>query len=75
MLRRLLLQSVGVPAWWLREAAPVDGFDPLVEAPGWARGYLVVVLQEGEWRGRGPRGKGLTIRDDPVLGLTRADAT
>ena len=75
LLRRLLLQSAGVPAWWLRGATPEEGFQRLEEAPGWARGYVVVVLQDGEWRGRDRRGREFAIRDDPVLGLTRSDTT
>jgi CRISPR-associated endonuclease/helicase Cas3 len=70
-LKRLFLQKLNIPAWWLSSSQPCDGYEPLFEGQAWLRGHVVLPLRDGEWRGRDARGHEFIIRDDAVLGLRR----
>jgi CRISPR-associated endonuclease/helicase Cas3 len=73
--RRLLLQLVDLPAWWLRDVRQTDGFAAISEGPRWLNGWAVVPMRGGEWRGTEARGQPVTLRDDAALGLVREAAT
>ncbi len=70
-LKRLFLQKVNVPAWWLSNAQPWDGYEPFFEGHAWLRGQIVVPMRDGGWRARDSKGREFLIRDDPKLGLQR----
>jgi CRISPR-associated endonuclease/helicase Cas3 len=70
-LKRLFLQKVNVPAWWLSKAQPCDGYEAFFDGQAWLRGHLVLPLRNSEWRGRDAQGREFLIRDDQMLGLQR----
>jgi CRISPR-associated endonuclease/helicase Cas3 len=70
-LRRLFLQMVDLPAWWLEELSAAAAADAITDAPPWARGCVVVPLRDGAWRGRDADGRAIALVDDPELGLVR----
>jgi len=69
--KKLFLQKVNIPVWWLSNAQPRDGYAGFFEGQAWLRGHLVLPLRDGEWHGDDAKGRGFLIRDDPVLGLQR----
>jgi CRISPR-associated endonuclease/helicase Cas3 len=70
-LKKLFLQKVNIPAWWLLNAQPCDGYEAFFEGRAWLRNHLVLPLRDGEWHGRDAKGREFLIRDDPKLGLQR----
>jgi hypothetical protein len=70
-LKKLFLQKVNVPTWWLRNLRPCDGYEQFFEGQAWLRHHLVLPLRDSQWRGRDAKGRELVIRDDPTLGLQR----
>jgi CRISPR-associated endonuclease/helicase Cas3 len=73
--KRLFLQKVNIPAWWLLEVAACEGYEPFFEGQAWLRGHLILHMLNGEWRGRDAKGREFLIRDDPLLGLQRLAIT
>jgi hypothetical protein len=71
LLRQLLLQMVDLPAWWLQNLSPDDGFDPIQEAPRWLNRWQIVMMRNHEWRGHDLRNRVVALRDDLDLGLVR----
>ena len=71
LLRRLFLQKAGIPAWWLNELKPAQGYEWIrdKEGPQWTRHHFVFFLQNGEWRGFKGTSEVL-LRNDRELGLT-----
>lgn len=69
-LRKLFLQKVGLPGWWLAGVTPEPGFEPL-EAPKLLRHQLILPMPGGVWRGHDINDKPVTLRDDETLGLIR----
>lgn len=65
LLRRLFLQKVNLPAWWLRELEAAQGYSPIFEGGNWLRHHFVVPLRGDEWHSQ----SGAVLRDDPKLGL------
>jgi len=70
-LRRLLLQTVDLPAWWTRDLSAEEGFAPIAQGPRWLNRLAVLVMRGGEWRGRDSRGRLVVLHDDPELGMQR----
>jgi CRISPR-associated endonuclease/helicase Cas3 len=68
-IRRLFLQKVSLPAWWLKGLSPVQGFEQWFPGPEWLSGHIVIPMRQGKWQGRDSKGKLVTIADDPVLGM------
>ena len=76
LLKRLFLQKVGLPRWWLNTpCCPVAGFDEFFAGAGWLRQQLVLPLRSGQWRGRDSVGRDFVIRNDNVLGVSRQALT
>lgn len=70
-LRRLFLQKVNLPGWWLAGVTPEPGFEPL-EAPNLLRRQLILPMPDGIWRGN-KDGNAVTLHDDETLGLHRVE--
>ncbi len=67
-LRRIMLQSVNIPSWWLSGVVAQDGYIQPAQGPAWLRGTKVLRLKGGMWYGI-MNGKPVIIRDDWNLGL------
>jgi len=70
-LRRLMLQTADLPAWWLRGLKAADGLTDIREGPRWLRGWAIIEMPDADWRGVDKQGRAVTLRDDPELGLLR----
>ena len=71
-LKKVFLNMVNLPEWWLREVAPLDGYVPITYDKKWLMGMPILRLSSGEWRGKGKNGQ-FTIRDDARLGMIREE--
>ncbi|MBI3946594.1 MAG: CRISPR-associated helicase Cas3' [Armatimonadetes bacterium] len=75
LLRRLFLQKVDIPAWWLNGLLDAEGREPDFTGPKWLRHHLVIPMTDWEWRGLHQASDGhrrpVILRDDPALGLLR----
>ena len=81
LLKRLFLQKVGLPRWWLMSSEPhsnassrcepVEGYETIFDGENWLRNQLVLPLRQGKWRGRDSRGREFVISNDHVLGVYR----
>jgi len=72
-LRRLFLQKVSLPSWWLSNVEPSEGFDTPFSGPGWLRGNRVLPMIDRSWRGM-QNNRPFIIRDDELLGLIIEEA-
>jgi len=70
-VRRLLLESVNLPRFWLWGCQAQEGFLGLAEAPSWLPGYHVLRLRDAEWQGVDHKGRPVSVRDDADLGVVR----
>jgi CRISPR-associated endonuclease/helicase Cas3 len=70
-LKKLFLQKVNLPTWWLAKVQPCHGYEPYFDGRAWLRGHVVLLLREGQWRGQDATGREFVIRDHPMLGLQR----
>ena len=68
IMRRLFLQEVKIPGWWLEELQNPDGTPAGFPGPRWLRDRLVFMLHEGQWRGR-KKGRPVILRDDEKQGI------
>jgi CRISPR-associated endonuclease/helicase Cas3 len=69
--KKLFLQKVNIPAWWLANAKSRDGDESFFEGQAWLRGHLVMLFRQREWHGYDIKGRGFCINDDKQLGLRR----
>lgn len=73
-LVEIFSQKVGVPLWWLRDAAPLEGFEPIADGQTFLRGHKLLPMRleqdKMQWQGETASGR-FALVDDPQLGLYR----
>ena len=73
---RIILQGifgymVNLRGSWVWDTIPETGFDPIIPAPRWARGMLVLRMQNNSWQGRDRNNRQLIIRYDSTYGVLK----
>lgn len=72
-LKKLYLNKVDLPDWWLLGLIPEPGYCNLEKGPIWLKDHFILRLNNGVWRGRASDGKQISIYDNDKLGLTREE--
>jgi len=73
LLRELLLRSVSIPQYWIKNLQPQEGYQAITKCPPWLLGTFIIRMKEVNgkktWKGTDPDGKQVTIIYDHELGM------
>ncbi len=68
LMKELFREKVDIAAYWLENACPAEGFDPIFEGEKWLRRTIVIPMRQGMWQGT-RNGKPFRITRDLVMGV------
>jgi CRISPR-associated endonuclease/helicase Cas3 len=69
VMASIMKNLVNLPAYWIDNVRPCEGYDEIYTSPRWLPGKLILRLKHGQWNGIDERRKRIAIRNDEELGI------
>ncbi|NMC27192.1 MAG: CRISPR-associated helicase Cas3', partial [Syntrophomonadaceae bacterium] len=66
--KKIMLSMVNIPAYWLANTSPAEGFTAMVEGTGRLSGRNLLEIREGRWEGQDSSKRGVNLIYDKIFG-------